>query len=98
MPEKLAKEELNIILQNNLKGWELKENYIEKKFVFNDFKSAFSFMTFIALKCEQIDHHPDWSNVYNTVYIKLQTHSIQNVSNLDLELAQFIENIYKKFS
>lgn len=97
MPKKVSKENLNILLQQDLKGWEFRDNYIEKKFVFNDFQSAFSFMTFIALKCEQMNHHPNWSNVYNTVIIRLQTHSIEDVSNLDMDLAYFIESVYQKF-
>ncbi|MFN3603258.1 MAG: 4a-hydroxytetrahydrobiopterin dehydratase [Leptonema sp. (in: bacteria)] len=97
MPRKVLKEEIQILLDEELKGWKYHENFLEKEFIFKDFKNAFSFMTFIALKCEQMDHHPDWSNVYNKVYIKLQTHSLESVSTLDIELAQYIETVYKKF-
>lgn len=97
MVKQISKEELEKKLKNELKDWSLKEDFIEKEFLFKDFKSAFSFMTFVALRCEEINHHPDWSNVYNKVLIKLQTHSIKGISNLDLELAIFIDKVYSKF-
>lgn len=97
MPKQISKEELKEKLEKELKDWSLKDDYIEKEFLFKDFKSAFSFMTYIALKCEEMNHHPDWSNVYNKVLIKLQTHSIKTISNFDIELAIFMDKIYSKF-
>jgi 4a-hydroxytetrahydrobiopterin dehydratase len=65
---------------------------VQKSFAFSDFKSAFGFMTQVALKAEQMDHHPEWFNVYNRVEITLATHDANGVTTLDLELAKFIED------
>jgi 4a-hydroxytetrahydrobiopterin dehydratase len=64
---------------------------VRKVFKFADFKSAFGFMTQVAIKAEQMDHHPEWFNVYNTVDITLSTHDAGGVTTLDKEMAEFIE-------
>ena len=69
-----------------------------KLFKFADFKEAFSFMTSIALKAEQINHHPEWQNVYNKVKITLTTHDLAGVSKLDLDMAFFAEKCFKNKS
>lgn len=69
---------------------------IKKKFAFKNFVQAFSFMTAVALEAEKIDHHPEWSNVYNNVYITLTSHFCNGVSLLDIKLATNIDNIYVK--
>ena len=81
-----------------LKSWKStndKREAITKDFKFSDFKNAFSFMTSIALKAEEIGHHPEWSNVYNKVTITLTTHDIQGLSDKDVMLGQFIDNEYE---
>jgi len=74
-------------------GWEITDgrDAVRKAFKFADFKAAFGFMTQVALKAEQMDHHPEWFNVYNTVDITLSTHDADGVTDLDMQLAQFIE-------
>lgn len=75
-------------------GWtkvEGERDAVRKVFKFADFKTAFGFMTRVALKAEQMDHHPEWFNVYNTVDITLSTHDAGGVTTLDKELAEFIE-------
>ena len=69
---------------------------IEKEFKFKDFKSAFAFMTSIALKAEEIGHHPEWFNVYNKVVVTLTTHDVQGLSEKDIILGQFIDYQYEK--
>src|SRR5436190_1818443 len=54
--------------------WDVKRDAIARSFTFQDFSAAFAFMTRVALAAEQADHHPEWSNVYNKVYILLTTH------------------------
>ena len=84
---------------SNLKSWKAtteKREAITKEFKFSNFKDAFSFMTSIALKAEEIGHHPEWFNVYNKVNITLTTHDIQGLSNKDVLLGQFIDNQYEK--
>ena len=83
-----------------IEGWEKTSDQREayyKLFKFSDFKEAFSFMTSIAMKAEQINHHPEWENVYNKVKITLTTHDIGGISKLDYEIALFIEKCFKNF-
>lgn len=78
-----------------LDGWtEVKgRDAIRKTFKFPDFNAAFAFMTRVALKAEQLDHHPEWSNVYNKVDITLSTHDAGGVTELDAALAKFIDDL-----
>ena len=68
---------------------------IRKTFRFGDFSRAFAFMTRIALRAEQLDHHPEWSNVYDKVEITLTTHDAGGVTELDVALARFIDEVAK---
>jgi 4a-hydroxytetrahydrobiopterin dehydratase len=68
---------------------------IRKSFKLGDFNRAFSFMTRIALRAEQLDHHPEWSNVYDKVEITLATHDAGGVTELDVALARFIDDAAK---
>ncbi|HWB93816.1 MAG TPA: 4a-hydroxytetrahydrobiopterin dehydratase [Puia sp.] len=72
--------------------WEEKNNTLYRKFEFKDFSQAFAFMTRVALAAEKMDHHPSWSNVYNTVEIRLSTHSAGDiVTDKDRKLAKAID-------
>lgn len=74
--------------------WEEKNNTLYRKFQFKDFSEAFAFMTRVALEAEKMDHHPDWSNVYNTVEIRLSTHSAGDVvTEKDRKLAKKIDGL-----
>jgi len=95
--EQLSENQIKEILQKELPDWKYENKKIKRELQFKDFKQAFSFMTLCALKCEQMDHHPEWMNVYNKLQIELNTHSIGGVSTLDIELAKFIEKQYKSF-
>lgn len=64
---------------------------IHRRFSFKDFNAAFGFMSRVALMAEKLDHHPDWSNVYNWVDVILSTHDAQGVTELDLRLAAFCD-------
>ncbi len=76
-----------------LEGWEYIDGALETTFEFKNFKEAFSIMTRIAFECEAQNHHPDWSNVYNTLNIRLKTHDVAGVSENDFKLAKSIEAI-----
>lgn len=76
-----------------LPGWTAVEgrDAIAKQFRFADFNAAFGFMTRVALKADQMDHHPEWSNVYNRVDVVLTTHDAGGVTQKDIDLARFME-------
>lgn len=74
-----------------LPEWEVREEKLYRQFVFKDFVSAFSFMTQVALLAEKMDHHPDWSNVYNRVDVALTTHDLGGISMRDITLAKQID-------
>lgn len=96
IPVDLSNKELEILLQND---WKLsdKKDSIKKQYIFADFCAAFSFMTQIALKSEKLDHHPEWLNVYNKLEITWSTHDLAGLSQADLRMAQFCDDVYCKF-
>lgn len=74
--------------------WEEKDNKLVRTFVFKDFLEAFGFMTKVAIAAEKQNHHPNWSNVYNTVVIELTTHDAGNtVTDNDRNLAAIIDSL-----
>ena len=79
-----------------LPGWKISSKNIEKKFSFNNFIEAFSFMTQVALLCEKYNHHPNWYNVYSSVNIQFTTHDLSGISNLDQILASEINKLIDK--
>jgi len=93
----LSGKEIKDVLNAELKSWTFDGTFISKSFKFHDFMNAFSFMTAVALHAEKADHHPDWSNVYNTVNIKLSTHDAGGVTLSDLGLARTIESVSGNF-
>jgi 4a-hydroxytetrahydrobiopterin dehydratase len=75
--------------------WTEENNKLNKKFTFNNFSEAFAFMTRVALLAEQMNHHPNWSNVYNVVEIFLSTHDAGNtVTEKDHQLAKAIDELF----
>ncbi|MGK7392827.1 MAG: 4a-hydroxytetrahydrobiopterin dehydratase [Candidatus Cyclobacteriaceae bacterium M2_1C_046] len=76
--------------------WNEENNALKKTFEFSDFKEAFSFMTKVALVAEKMNHHPNWSNVYNKVEISLNTHDAGDVvTDKDRKLADEIDKLQK---
>ena len=73
--------------------WDYYDDAIHAEFEFENFKDCFSAMSRIAFECEALNHHPDWSNVYNVLTISLSTHSASGVTDLDFKLAEAIEYI-----
>lgn len=92
-----SKNEVINYLALHLKNWTFEETAIKRDFTFKNFVEAFSFMTATALEAEKSDHHPDWSNVYNKVGISLNTHSANGITQMDFDLADKIDIIYKIF-
>jgi 4a-hydroxytetrahydrobiopterin dehydratase len=76
-----------------LPTWRFTEGKLHKNFSFRDFREAFAFMVKVAFIAEDLDHHPNWSNVYNKVEIQLFTHSKGAVTELDVRFAQQVDQI-----
>jgi 4a-hydroxytetrahydrobiopterin dehydratase len=75
-----------------------KDNALQATFKFKDFTEAWAFMTEVAFQAEKMNHHPNWSNVWNTVEIRLNTHDAGNiVTDKDHRLAKTIGDIFKKY-
>jgi len=85
--------ELRTEALDELVGWseDSERDAIRKTFTFVDFNQAFAFMTKVALKAEQINHHPEWFNVYNRVDVTLATHDAGGVTRKDIDLARFMD-------
>ena len=74
-------------------GWRHEDNALRREFTFTNFTEAFAFMTSIAVMAEAADHHPDWSNSYNTVAIGLTSHDKGCVTQRDSSLAEQINTL-----
>jgi 4a-hydroxytetrahydrobiopterin dehydratase len=66
---------------------------IHRQLKFADFNEAFGFMTRVAIKAQEMNHHPEWSNVYQTVDITLATHEAGGITERDIALARFIDDV-----
>lgn len=78
---------------NTYPNWTYEDKAIHISFEFEDFKNAFAAMTRIAFEAEGLQHHPNWSNTYNTLNISLSTHDAGGVTEKDFELAKAIEEV-----
>ena len=80
-------------LRSSCPGWNIASDGLEREWRFHSFVEAFGFMTQVALLAERANHHPEWSNVYNRVTIRLTTHDLGRLSSRDAELAQAIDSL-----
>ena len=76
--------------------WSCDGNRLHRLFKFSDFVEAFGFMSQIAILAEKMDHHPEWSNVYNRVEVHLTTHDADGLTELDFELAAHMDRLAPK--
>ncbi|MEC8923079.1 MAG: 4a-hydroxytetrahydrobiopterin dehydratase [Actinomycetota bacterium] len=88
----LAAEELELFLRD-LPGWSVAEDLLTRTYQFADFVRAFTFMSAVAMHCERLNHHPEWSNVYGRVEVRLTTHDLGGVTSLDTALARIMEEL-----
>lgn len=78
----------------DLEGWRVKDGKLHRTFVFKNFIDAFGFMSRAALIAEKQNHHPDWSNVYKTVVVDLNTHEASGgLTERDFKLAQAMNKL-----
>ncbi|HSJ23209.1 MAG TPA: 4a-hydroxytetrahydrobiopterin dehydratase [Longimicrobiales bacterium] len=88
--QRLNDQDIHAALQE-LDGWTVDDGRLHRAFEFSDFVAAFGFMTRVALLAQAMDHHPDWTNVYNRVSIHLHTHDSGGITGRDTELARLID-------
>lgn len=88
-PEQV-KESLEALNQSSAEPWRIEDAMLHREFEFEDFVTAFGFMAKVASLAEEMNHHPNWENVYNRVRIRLSTHDLGGLSALDFELAKKI--------
>ncbi|RBA27327.1 4a-hydroxytetrahydrobiopterin dehydratase [Flavobacterium tibetense] len=93
--KKLNSQEIAVKLQD-FPNWNFLNNGIEKHFIFDNFVKTMKVINAIAEVAEAQNHHPEWSNVYNKIHIRLTTHDCDGVSEKDFELAEAIEKIIVK--
>ena len=92
----LTNKQLNVYLEEH-NDWSIVNEKLSKTFKFSNFIQAFGFMTEVAITSEAMDHHPEWSNVYNRVEINLITHSEGGITQLDIDLAREIDSHFSTF-
>ncbi|MDQ2678164.1 MAG: 4a-hydroxytetrahydrobiopterin dehydratase [Actinomycetota bacterium] len=85
-PTALGPDEIADALRG-LPGWELDDGALHREFRFGGFAEAFGFMAAVATVAAEMDHHPNWSNVYSSVTVELSTHDVGGVTELDVQLA-----------
>ncbi|HUI75323.1 MAG TPA: 4a-hydroxytetrahydrobiopterin dehydratase [Candidatus Acidoferrum sp.] len=90
---KLSDDEIEKLMRQ-LKGWTMANDKLHAEYECKDFVTAFGNMTRVALVAEAMNHHPEWSNVWNKVVFDLTTHSVKGISDLDFVLAEKIEEIF----
>ena len=85
---------MNLLSEN----WVLEDIYLKGSYTFNDFDNAFTFMKEVAVKCEEMNHHPKWTNVYNKIDIELYTHDLGGITEKDFELSSFMDATFQKYN
>ena len=90
----LALTELTAAL-SNLSGWEVADGRLTKTFKFGSFAEAIGWMVAVAVYADKLDHHPDWSNVYNRVSVELLTHDMNAITTWDIALAERMDELAK---
>ena len=90
--DKLSKNEILNKLKE-LDSWVYEQSKLRRIFLFSDFNKAFKFMTLVALEADRMDHHPEWSNIYNKVKVDLVTHEASGVTEKDFILAKSMDEV-----
>jgi len=97
MAELIEKENLKNQLNKLSNNWTINEKFLICKYEFKNFNNALSFMNKVGVRCEKMDHHPKWTNVYNRLEIELFTHDKDGLTIKDFDLAVFMDEEFKKY-
>jgi len=95
--KKLTEEEIKINLSKLNNKWEVKDGKLHRLFKFKNFNHAMSFMVSVGMECEKMNHHPEWFNVYGNVDVKLATHRVAGITELDFKLAEIMDNAARSY-
>ena len=98
MSKVLSKDELNKNMNLLSKNWSTDGLFLKGSYCFNNFENAFSFMKEVAAKCEEMNHHPKWTNVYNKLDIELYTHDLDGITDKDFELSSYMDSTFQKYN
>jgi len=79
-------------------GWTINDDRLAQKFKFKTFPDAISFMVRCSFEAEAADHHPEWKNIYSTVWVELTTHDTGGITQKDYDLAKRFQEVYQRFN
>ena len=96
MKKKLNDNQIIESLSNLSISWTFDDGYLKKTFKFKSFNNAVQFINSVSVKCNELNHHPKWTNIYDSVEVELNTHDINGISILDFELSEFMNITYSK--
>jgi 4a-hydroxytetrahydrobiopterin dehydratase len=92
-PQRLSDKAISQRL-TTLPGWTIKSGKLHRAFRFSDFSHAFGWMTRCALEAEKMDHHPEWTNVYSVVTVRLTSHDAGGLTTRDFQLAREFSRVF----
>ena len=97
MTELIEKNQLESELTKLSNKWSISDKFLICKYEFKNFIDVLSFMNRVGVKCEEMDHHPKWTNVYNRLEIELFTHDKNGLTMKDFDLASFMDQEFESY-
>ena len=97
MAELIEKNQLESELTKLSNKWSISDKFLICKYEFKNFIDVLSFMNRVGVKCEEMDHHPKWTNVYNRLEIELFTHDKNGLTMKDFDLASFMDQEFESY-
>ena len=97
MAELIEKDQLENELNKLSDKWSISDKFLISNYEFKNFNDALSFMNKVGLKCEEMDHHPKWTNVYNRLEIELFTHDKDGLTMKDFDLASYMDQEFESY-
>ena len=97
MAELIEKDQLENELNKLSDKWSISDKFLISNYEFKNFNDALSFMNKVGVKCEEMDHHPKWTNVYNRLEIELFTHDKDGLTIKDFDLAVFMDQEFESY-
>ena len=97
MAELIEKDQLENELNKLSYKWSISDKFLISNYEFKNFNDALSFMNKVGVKCEEMDHHPKWTNVYNRLEIELFTHDKDGLTMKDFDLASYMDQEFESY-